>query len=98
MLYTVRRQLIHVCPLFIYLFIYLFTLRCVNPQIQEEMEQYRVKGLQQEHDHRSLLRDIDEQQKETEFQVQDYENQASIISKILDEIKTGLGTVYFTGR
>ncbi|XP_018556179.1 coiled-coil domain-containing protein 114 [Lates calcarifer] len=63
-------------------------------QIQEEMEQYRVKGLQQEHDHRSLLRDIDEQQKETEFQVQDYENQASIISKILDEIKTGVNSTF----
>ncbi|GAA6231981.1 coiled-coil domain-containing protein 114-like isoform X1 [Lates japonicus] len=63
-------------------------------QIQGEMEQYRVKGLQQEHNHRSLLRDIDEQQKETEFQVQDYENQASIISKILDEIKTGVNSTF----
>ncbi|XP_056242579.1 coiled-coil domain-containing protein 114 isoform X1 [Seriola aureovittata] len=63
-------------------------------QIQEEMEQFRVKGLQQEHNHRSLLRDIDEQQKETECQAEDYENQASIISKILDEIKTGVNSIF----
>ncbi|XP_071351437.1 coiled-coil domain-containing protein 114 [Trachinotus anak] len=63
-------------------------------QIQEEMEQFRVKGLQQEHDHHSLLRDIDEQQKEAESQAEDYENQASIISKILDEIKTGVNGTF----
>ena len=59
-------------------------------QIQAETEQFRVAGLQQEQDHRSLLRDIDEQQKETQSQAEDYENQASIMSKILDEIKIGL--------
>ncbi len=69
----------------------------MNLQIQAEIEQFRVEGLQKEQDHRSLLRDIDERQKETESQTEDYDNQASVISKILDEIKTGLGTIYFTG-
>lgn len=55
------------------------------------MEQFHAEGLQQERNHRSLLRDIDQQQKEIESQAEDYENQASIISKILDQIKTGLG-------
>lgn len=72
-------------------------LKCVNLQMQAEIEQFRVAGLQQEKDHRSCLRDIDRQQKQTESQAEDYENQASIISKILDEIKTGLETIYFTG-
>ncbi|XP_044030136.1 coiled-coil domain-containing protein 114 isoform X2 [Siniperca chuatsi] len=66
-------------------------------QIQSETEQFRVAGLQQEQDHHSLLRDIDERQKKTESQAEDYENQASIISKILDEVKTGLAATYFTG-
>ncbi|XP_040889449.1 coiled-coil domain-containing protein 114 [Toxotes jaculatrix] len=63
-------------------------------QLQEEMEQFRVKGLQQEHDHHTLLRDTDEQQKETESHAEDYENQASIISKILDAIKTGVNSTF----
>lgn len=72
-------------------------LKCVYLQIQAEIEQFRVAGLQQEQNHRSLLRDIDEQQKAAESQAEDYENQASIISKILDEIRTGLAAIYFTG-
>ncbi|XP_034724976.1 coiled-coil domain-containing protein 114 isoform X2 [Etheostoma cragini] len=63
-------------------------------QIQAETEQFRVAGLQQEQDHRSLLRDIDEQQKEIESQAEDYENQASIMSKILDEIKSGVNSIF----
>uniref|UniRef100_A0A8C4DVU3 Outer dynein arm docking complex subunit 1 n=1 Tax=Dicentrarchus labrax TaxID=13489 RepID=A0A8C4DVU3_DICLA len=63
-------------------------------QIQAEIEQFRVAGLKQEQDHRSLLRDIDEQQKETESQAEDYEHQASIISKTLDEIKTGVNSIF----
>ena len=58
-------------------------------QIQEGMENFGVKGLQQEHNQRSLLRDIEEQQKKTESQTDEYENQASIISNILDKSKAG---------
>nr|XP_033481905.1 coiled-coil domain-containing protein 114 isoform X3 [Epinephelus lanceolatus] len=63
-------------------------------QIQAEIEQFRVAGLQQEQNHRSLLRDIDEQQKAAESQAEDYENQASIISKILEEIRTGVNSIF----
>uniref|UniRef100_A0A3Q1JMF0 ODAD1 central coiled coil region domain-containing protein n=1 Tax=Anabas testudineus TaxID=64144 RepID=A0A3Q1JMF0_ANATE len=63
-------------------------------QIQGEMEQFRVEISQQEQDHGSLLRDIDEQQKETESQAEDYENEANIINKILDEIKTGVNSIF----
>ncbi|KAL7408573.1 hypothetical protein ABVT39_025779 [Epinephelus coioides] len=63
-------------------------------QIQAEIEQFRVAGLQQEQNHRSLLRDIDEQQKAAESQAEDYENQASILSKILDEIRTGVNSIF----
>lgn len=69
----------------------------MNLQIQAEIEQFRVAGLQQEQDHHSLLTEIDKRQKESESQAEDYEKQASNISKILDEVKTGLGTIYFTG-
>ncbi|XP_034389836.1 coiled-coil domain-containing protein 114 [Cyclopterus lumpus] len=61
---------------------------------QAEIERFRVAGLQQEQDHRSLLRDIEEQQKESESQAEDYENKASIISKILDQIKTGVNSIF----
>lgn len=77
-------------------YIYLFMLKCVKLQIQAEIEQFRVAGLQQEQDHHSLLRDIDEQIKETKSKAEDYENQASIISKTLDHVKTGLAMFYFT--
>lgn len=70
-------------------------LKSVNLQIEEEREQFRVNGLQQEHNHQSLLRDIDEQQKETECQAEDYENQANVMSKILDEIKIGLARFFY---
>lgn len=69
-------------------------LKCVNLQIQGEMEQFQVKILQQEQDHGTMLGDIDEQQHETEAQIEDYENQANIINNILDEIKTGLAAIY----
>ncbi|XP_042365878.1 coiled-coil domain-containing protein 114 [Plectropomus leopardus] len=63
-------------------------------QIQAEIEQFRVAGLKHEEDHRSLVRDINEQQKTTQSQAEDYENQASIISKILDEVKTGVNSTF----
>ncbi|KAK1901325.1 Coiled-coil domain containing protein 114 [Dissostichus eleginoides] len=63
-------------------------------QTQEEIEKFGVASLQQEQDHRSLLTDIDEQQKETESQAEDYENQASIMSKILEQIKTGVNGIF----
>ncbi|XP_073325300.1 coiled-coil domain-containing protein 114 [Pagrus major] len=63
-------------------------------QIQAEIEQFQEASLKQEQDHRSLLRGIDEQQKETKSQAEDDENQASIISKILDKTKTGLTSIF----
>ncbi|XP_026161678.1 coiled-coil domain-containing protein 114 isoform X2 [Mastacembelus armatus] len=62
--------------------------------IQGQMEQFRVENLQREQDHHFLLRDIDQQQKENESQAEDYEIQANIISKILDEIKTGVNSIF----
>ncbi|XP_019118474.1 coiled-coil domain-containing protein 114 isoform X1 [Larimichthys crocea] len=63
-------------------------------QIQVEIEEFRVAGLQQEKDHQSLLKDIDEQRQETEFKADNYENQANITSKILDEVKTGVNSIF----
>ncbi|XP_036957055.1 coiled-coil domain-containing protein 114 isoform X2 [Acanthopagrus latus] len=63
-------------------------------QIQAESEQCQEAGLKQEQDHRSLLKDINEQQKETKSQAEDYEHQASIISEILDKIKTELNSIF----
>ncbi|KAM8916812.1 coiled-coil domain-containing protein 114 isoform 3-T3 [Spinachia spinachia] len=61
---------------------------------QAEIQQFREARLQQEQDHRSLLRGVEHQQKESKFQAEDYENQAGIISQILDEIKTGVNSIF----
>uniref|UniRef100_A0A673A1R6 Coiled-coil domain containing 114 n=1 Tax=Sphaeramia orbicularis TaxID=375764 RepID=A0A673A1R6_9TELE len=66
------------------------TLRDQISQIQEKMEQLRVKELQQEQDHHSSLRNFDEQLNEALQEAEDYENQTKNIHKILDLIKTGL--------
>ncbi|XP_029950711.1 coiled-coil domain-containing protein 114 [Salarias fasciatus] len=62
-------------------------------QIEAEIKQIQVRGLQQEQDHRAKLRAIDQQRKETEAQTEDYENQAGVISNVLDEIKTGVNSI-----
>uniref|UniRef100_A0A672FMQ7 Coiled-coil domain containing 114 n=1 Tax=Salarias fasciatus TaxID=181472 RepID=A0A672FMQ7_SALFA len=69
------------------------TFVCLNLQIEAEIKQIQVRGLQQEQDHRAKLRAIDQQRKETEAQTEDYENQAGVISNVLDEIKTGVNSI-----
>lgn len=68
-------------------------LEFASRQIKQDMEQFRVKGLQQERQHRSLLQDIDKQLEGVLSQRKANENRASIISEILDKTKTGL--IYF---
>ncbi|KAJ7998527.1 hypothetical protein DPEC_G00205840 [Dallia pectoralis] len=63
-------------------------------QIQREMEQFNAKGQQQEMELHTLLRDVDQQQGVTESQAQQNEVQASAVSKILDQIKTGVNSVF----
>jgi hypothetical protein len=58
-------------------------------QTQREMEQFNVRGQQQKQQHHALLRDIDQQQRDTESQAHENEVLASAVSKILDQIKTG---------
>lgn len=64
-------------------------LEFASRQIKQDMEQFRVKGLQQERQHRSLLQDIDKQLEGVLSQRKANENRASIISEILDKTKTG---------
>ncbi|XP_068599028.1 coiled-coil domain-containing protein 114 [Brachionichthys hirsutus] len=63
-------------------------------QVKADIEQFREMSLQQEEDHRSLLRDTDEQQKKSTRQAEDYETQTSIISRILDEVKIGVNGIF----
>ncbi|XP_077429630.1 coiled-coil domain-containing protein 114 isoform X2 [Vanacampus margaritifer] len=62
-------------------------------QIREEMEHFQVRGLQQEEDHRALLRDVYAQQKDAELQTEDFENRAAILSQVLEEVKTGVSSI-----
>ncbi|KAI4889939.1 hypothetical protein NFI96_015099 [Prochilodus magdalenae] len=63
-------------------------------QTKEEMEQFRVVGLQQEQEHHATLREVEKQQKDAEAQALEYEAQANGISKILDQIKTGVNNTF----
>ncbi|XP_028254065.1 coiled-coil domain-containing protein 114-like, partial [Parambassis ranga] len=58
------------------------------------MEQAEAKGRQQEQDYDSRLRDVQERLKEAESQAEDYEDQATIISKVLEQIKTGVNSTF----
>uniref|UniRef100_A0A8C9TDR6 Outer dynein arm docking complex subunit 1 n=1 Tax=Scleropages formosus TaxID=113540 RepID=A0A8C9TDR6_SCLFO len=63
-------------------------------QVQQEMGQFQAEEESQEARHCSLLTDIDTQQRKTEVRVQSYESQATEASKILDQIKTGVGRMF----
>ncbi|XP_077386391.1 coiled-coil domain-containing protein 114 [Festucalex cinctus] len=62
-------------------------------QIREQMEHFKVRGLRQEEDHRTSLRDVDAQQKDAESQTEDFENRAAILSQVLEEVKTGVSSI-----
>ncbi|XP_074529761.1 coiled-coil domain-containing protein 114 isoform X1 [Halichoeres trimaculatus] len=62
-------------------------------QIQLQIEQFGETALQQEQEHDTLMRKLDEKQKEIDFQTEDYEQRASIISKILEQIKTEVDSI-----
>ncbi|XP_066528180.1 coiled-coil domain-containing protein 114 isoform X2 [Hoplias malabaricus] len=63
-------------------------------QIKEEMEKFRVESLQQEQKHHTALNEMQEQQRDAEAQALEYEDQATAISKILDQIKTGVNSLF----
>lgn len=58
-------------------------------QINQDIEKFRLEGIQQEQDHKASLGQVEEQQKEAESQALEYEAQVKDINKILDQIKTG---------
>uniref|UniRef100_A0A3B5A804 Coiled-coil domain-containing protein 63-like n=1 Tax=Stegastes partitus TaxID=144197 RepID=A0A3B5A804_9TELE len=72
----------------------LFAPECVTLQVREEMEQYRAESLEQDQDHRSRLRDADEKRHKAEAQAEEYENQANSMSSVLDEIMTGINSIF----
>ena len=53
------------------------------------MEQFQVEDVQKEQEHHALLKEGDQQQRETEGKAGEYEQQANAVSIILDQIKTG---------
>ncbi|XP_072522401.1 coiled-coil domain-containing protein 114 isoform X2 [Salminus brasiliensis] len=62
-------------------------------QTKEEMERFRMEGLQQEKEHQAALKEVEEQKRVAEAQALEYEAQANDISKILDQIKTGVNSM-----
>ncbi|KAJ8257645.1 hypothetical protein GJAV_G00188120 [Gymnothorax javanicus] len=70
------------------------TLRDQVSQIQQEMAQFREEGQRQEEERGALLREIGEQQEETGKQAQAYEQRATVLAKILDQLKTGVSSVF----
>ncbi|CAL8339946.1 unnamed protein product [Merluccius merluccius] len=64
-------------------------------QIRGEMEQFQVEGVQMEQQHHTLLKESDQQQREVECKAGEYEQQAKAVSKILDQVKTGVNSIFF---
>lgn len=62
---------------------------CLLIQIKEEMERFQVEDLQQEQEHHTTLKQMEEQQRDTETQALEYEARVKEITQILDQIKTG---------
>lgn len=63
-------------------------------QIEEEIKQLHMKGVQKEQENQVVLKELMDLQQECETQAQQYEAQADDISKILDQIKTGTDSVF----
>ncbi|XP_030585991.1 coiled-coil domain-containing protein 114 isoform X2 [Archocentrus centrarchus] len=63
-------------------------------KFKKDMEQFRVEGFQLEQEHQSLIQDTNEQLKEAESHAEAYENRASTISEILDELETGVNRLF----
>lgn len=64
--------------------------------MEGEMEEYGQKGLQQEQEQQALLRDTEEQLKETQSRAQEFELKADDTGRVLEQIRTGteLGFIY----
>uniref|UniRef100_A0A3Q0RUS3 Outer dynein arm docking complex subunit 1 n=1 Tax=Amphilophus citrinellus TaxID=61819 RepID=A0A3Q0RUS3_AMPCI len=63
-------------------------------KFKKDMEQFQVEGFQLEQEHQSLMQDTNEQLKEAESHAEAYENRASTISEILDELETGVNRLF----
>ncbi|XP_056131279.1 coiled-coil domain-containing protein 114 [Lampris incognitus] len=63
-------------------------------QTQGEIEKFQMKDVQQKQERCFLLREIDERLKEIESQRREHEKQASIVSKIMDQLKAGVSTIF----
>ncbi|XP_076125301.1 coiled-coil domain-containing protein 114 [Alosa pseudoharengus] len=72
------------------------TLRDEINQTKEELEQFHLVGQQQEQEHHAMLRGVEEQQRGAQAQAQEHEAQANAVSKILDQIKTGVNNLFQT--
>lgn len=59
-------------------------------KMEAEIEQFKEESSQQEKNNNSRLGDIDKQQKQTESWAEDYEQQTSVINKILDNVRAGM--------
>ncbi|XP_062401052.1 coiled-coil domain-containing protein 114 [Sardina pilchardus] len=70
------------------------TLRDEINQTKEELEQFHLVAQQQEEAHRAMLREVEEQQGDAQAQAQEHEAQANAVSKILDQIKTGVNNLF----
>lgn len=61
-------------------------------QVQREMEEFRAEGRMQEAKRHSHMRDFEAKLHEAESQAQAFESQATAVSKVLDQLKSGTHT------
>ncbi|XP_027024734.2 coiled-coil domain-containing protein 114 isoform X1 [Tachysurus fulvidraco] len=70
------------------------TLKDEIRQIKEDMERFEVEDQQQEQEHHTTLNQTKEQQRDTEAQALEYEAQAKETTEILDQIKSGVSSLF----
>ncbi|XP_041129202.1 LOW QUALITY PROTEIN: coiled-coil domain-containing protein 114 [Polyodon spathula] len=63
-------------------------------EILQEVALFRAQGLRLEGQHRAVLRDMELRQEEAARQAQDYEQRGSEVGKILDQLKTGVSSLF----
>ncbi|XP_073513871.1 outer dynein arm-docking complex subunit 1 isoform X2 [Phyllobates terribilis] len=63
-------------------------------EIKREIEEFKAQGVRLEQEHRSILKNIEGKQEEAVKQADDYQLQLKGVMKILDQLKSGIDSLF----
>ncbi|XP_040271538.1 outer dynein arm-docking complex subunit 1 [Bufo bufo] len=63
-------------------------------EIKREIEEFKAQGVRLEQEHRSILKNIEGKQEEAVKQVDGYQQQLKGVMKILDQLKSGIDSLF----